>query len=150
MGLSLATIKKYSVEKVGFKGNMPDVLAAIGLTQLRRWPELRQKRMVVWKVYEKAFGSKGIGHSTHFYPLKIKNRDQVRAKLHEKGIGTGIHYKPIHLEPAYKHLFYQPGAFPQAEEWGEMELSLPVSPKMTEADAKRVVEEIQHIQGTHN
>lgn len=143
-------IKKYSVEKVGFKGNLPDVLAAIGLVQLRRWPELRQKRMAIWKIYEKAFGNKEIGHSTHFYPLKIKNRDQVRARLHEKGIGTGIHYKPLHLEPAYKSLSHQLGDFPQAEEWGEMELSLPVSPKMNENDAKRVVEEIQTIQGAHN
>lgn len=154
-GLSLGAFQRYgksaprtySVEKVGNKGNLPDILAAIGLAQLRRWPEIRQKRMAIWKIYEKAFGSMGIGHSTHFYPLKVKNRDQMRLKLHEKGIGTGIHYKPLHLEPAYSFLHQRKGDFPIAEEWGETELSLPVSPKMCESDARRVVEEVKTIQG---
>jgi dTDP-4-amino-4,6-dideoxygalactose transaminase len=135
--------RQYSVEKIGVKGNLPDVLAAIGLVQLRRWPEMRQKRLQVWRVYEKAFGSKGLGQSTHFYPLRVANRDQVRLRLHEKGIGTGIHYKPLHLEPAYKFLGYKEGDFPNAEAWGRDEISLPVSSKMTDLDANRVVYEVK-------
>lgn len=135
--------RHYSVEQVGLKGNMPDILAAVGLTQLRRWPEMREKREIIFKVYEDAFGVMPIGHSTHFYPLRIVNRDQIRAKLHEQGIGAGIHYKPLHLEPAYKFLGYKKGDFPNAEKWGEEELSLPVSPKMDKSDAERVVEIIK-------
>ena len=140
-------VKKYEVEQVGLKGNLPDVLAAIGLAQLRRWPELRQKRLKVWRVYEKAFGRIHYGHSTHFYPIKVNYRDQVRQKLYNKGIGTGIHYKPLHLEPAYKFLGYEKGDFPMAEMWGAQELSLPVSATMTESDALRVVHEVQKIIG---
>jgi dTDP-4-amino-4,6-dideoxygalactose transaminase len=143
-------VKKYSVEKVGFKGNLPDILAAIGLTQLRRWPEMRQKRLKIWRIYEKAFGSIHPGHSTHFYPYRTEYRDQVRQILHNKGIGTGIHYKPLHLEPAYEFLGYKKGDFPMAEGWGEQELSLPISPSMDESDAIRVVEEIQNIRGENN
>lgn len=143
-------IKKYSVEKVGVKGNLPDVLAAIGLVQLKRWPEMKEKRKKVFKIYEKAFGTKGPGHSTHFYALRIKNRDEVREKLHNKGIGTGIHYKPLHLEPAYAFLGHKRGDFPNAEEWGDTELSLPVSSTMSEKDAIRVVEEVQNIKREMN
>lgn len=140
-----AVPQHYSVEKVGLKGNMPDVLASIGLVQLRRWPEMKEKRDIVFKTYENAFGKMPQGHSTHFYPLRIINRDQVRLKLHEKGIGTGIHYKPLHLEPAYQFLGYKKGDFPNAERWGEDELSLPVSSTMDERDAVRVVETIQEV-----
>lgn len=141
------TVKRFAVERVGLKGNLPDILAAVGLVQLRRWPELRQKRLAVWRVYEKAFGRSHPGHSTHFYPIHVKNRDQVREKLQQKGIGTGIHYTPLHLEPAYQFLGYKKGDFPMAEKWGEKELSLPVSAVMTESDALRVVEEVQKITG---
>lgn len=135
-------IKSYSVDKVGVKGNLPDILAAVGLAQLRRWPELKQRRLDIWKIYEKAFGAKGVGHSTHFYALRVLSRDNFRAKLYEKGIGTGLHYKPLHLEPAYEFLGYKRGDFPNAEEWGCTELSLPVSSKMTKEDAERVVEAV--------
>lgn len=140
-------VKRYAVEKVGLKGNLPDILAAVGLVQLRRWPELRAKRLKVFKVYEQAFGKMPLGHSTHFYPFRTEYRDQVRQSLHNKGIGTGIHYQPLHLEPAYQFMGYKKGDFPMAEGWGEQELSLPVSSTMTEEDALRVVEEVQKIQG---
>lgn len=136
-------IKKYSVEEVGCKGNLPDILAAIGLSQLRRWPILKAKRLKIFRIYEKAFGIMPTEHSTHFYPLRVENRDVVRQKLYLKGIGTGIHYKPLHLEPAYKFLHYNIGDFPMAEAWGKEELSLPVSPSMTEDDAYKVVFEVQ-------
>lgn len=138
-------IKKYSVEKVGYKGNMPDILAAIGLVQLKRWPEIKEKRMNVFSIYEKAFGFIQSGHSTHFYPLRVDDRDIVRAKLFEKGIGTGIHYKPLHLEPAYCTLGFNIGDFPIAEKFAEEEISLPVSSTMTIDDAHRVVEAVKEI-----
>lgn len=143
-------LKQYAVEKVGVKGNLPDILAAIGLAQLHRWPEMKEKRLVIWKIYEKAFGLKGPGHSTHFYALKIRKRDYVRETLYKRGIGTGIHYKPLHLEPAYAFLGHKRGDFPCAEEWGDTELSLPVSSTITEKDAERIVNEIQDIKRGFN
>lgn len=137
--------KRYAVEKVGVKGNMPDILAAIGLVQLNRWPEFRLKRMQIWNIYERAFGKMPAGHSRHFYPIHVKYRDQLREKLQNKGIGTGIHYKPLHLEPAYQFLGYKKGDFPNAEKWGETELSLPVSTNMTPEDAIYVVEQVNKL-----
>ena len=139
------TPRTYSVEKVGLKGNLPDLLACVGLVQLRRWPEMKAKRLKVFNLYENAFGKMPLGHSTHFYPLRVKNRDDLRSKLHSKGIGTGIHYKPLHLEPAYGYLGYKKGDFPMAEAWGEEELSLPVSSNMTEEDAERIVKEVKEL-----
>ncbi len=136
-------VKKYAVEEVGCKGNLPDILAAIGLAQLRRWPEMKAKRLKVFRIYEKAFGFMPTEHSTHFYPLRVRNRDSVRQKLYLKGIGTGVHYKPLHLEPAYQFLHYNIGDFPMAEAWGNEELSLPVSSNMSEDDAYRVVFEVK-------
>lgn len=137
------TLKTYEVQEIGYKGNMPDILAAIGLVQLRRWPEMKEKREIVFKIYEKAFGLMPEGRSTHFYPLQIENRDKVREKLHKEGIGTGIHYKPLHLEPAYKFLGHSEGDFPNAEAFASEELSLPVSSIMTKEDAIRVVTTIK-------
>ncbi len=136
-------IKSYSVERIGFKANLPDILAAIGLVQLHRWPEIYEKKTVVWDIYEKEFGHMPLGHSKHFYPLRVKNRDDKRKRLHDWGVGTGIHYKPLHLEPAYEHLGYKRGDFKVAEMWGDTELSLPVSATMTADDAYRVVEAVR-------
>lgn len=134
--------RNYSVEEVGFKGNLPDILSSMGLVQLEKWDEMKKKRKIVWDIYEEAFGYKKPGQSMHFYPLLINNRDRIRQKLNERGIGTGIHYRPLHLEPAYQFLGYKKGDFPNAEKFGEKELSLPVSSKMTSYDAERIVDSI--------
>jgi dTDP-4-amino-4,6-dideoxygalactose transaminase len=142
---ALSGIRNFDVEEVGVKGNLPDVLAAIGLVQLRRWPEMQRRRFRIFSIYEQAFGAMPFGHSHHFYPLRVNNRDELRMKLKERGIGTGIHYKPLHLEPAYDYLGYLKCDFPKAEFWGETELSLPVSSMMTEEDAQRVVDEVKEL-----
>lgn len=124
----------------GFKGAMPDLNAAIGLSQLRKWPRLKEKRDKIFKIYEDAFGKKPEGHSHHLYTIQIKDRDKVRKELRSKGIPAGIHYKPLHLELAYKFLDYKKGDFPNAEKIGEETLSLPISSTMTEEEARGVVE----------
>ncbi len=137
---SSGPIENYQIKHVGFKGNMPDILAAIGLAQLRRWPELKAKREKVWKAYEKALGTKPEGHSMHLYTVQVSQREKVREYLYNKGIGTGVHYEALHLQPAYKNLGYVKGDFPNAERIGEMTLSLPVSNTMTEDDARYVID----------
>lgn len=142
---SSGPINNYHVLHPGFKGNFPDVLAAIGLVQLRRWPEMKKKRAEVWKVYEKAFGKKPYAHSKHLYTIRVKERHQMREDLYNKGIGTGIHYEALHLEPAYQFLGYKKGDFPVAEKIGEETLSLPVSNTMTKEDADYVVKCVKEI-----
>jgi dTDP-4-amino-4,6-dideoxygalactose transaminase len=129
----------------GYKGTLPDLLAAVGLAQLRRWEELKAKRAKIWAIYENAFGLKEQGHSQHLYTIRVRNRDHFRFKLWEMGISTGIHYNPLHLEPGYKYLGYKKGDCPLAEKIGAETVSLPISTTMTEEDAERVVKAVKMI-----
>lgn len=139
---STGPIMPFEVVHDGYKGNLPDVLAAIGLTQLKRWPELKEKRGKIWKIYEDAFGLREQGHSQHLFTIRVKSRDVFRQKMWEAGIGTGIHYHALHLEPAFKSLGYKPGNFPMAEKISNETVSLPISTTMTEEDAQRVVKAV--------
>lgn len=132
--------KTYQVLAPGRKSNMSDIHAAIGLSQLKRWPEIKEKRDVVWNVYESASYKRTSDHSRHLFTVLSDRRDDLRAFLFDKGIGTGIHFNPIHLEPGYDFLGYKKGHFPQAERIGSMTLSLPVSSTMTKEDAEYVLD----------
>lgn len=142
---SSGPMQNYQVKEVGFKGNMPDILSAIGLTQLKRWPEMKKNRDKVWDVYEKAIGRKSPGHSKHLYTVQVSQRDKAREYLYNLGIGTGIHYEALHLQPAYKYLGYVKGDFPNAEKIGRETLSLPVSNTMTREDAEYVVDSFKSM-----
>lgn len=139
-------IRSYQVERPGIKANLSDIHAAIGLVQLQRWPELREKRAEIWEVYEDAFGRKERGHSQHLFTILHKDRDGLRKHLHNRGIGTGIHFNPLHLEPAFD-FGHMKGQFPNAEKIGAETLSLPVSTTMTVEDARRVVREVKNFGG---
>lgn len=135
----------YEVTSEGYKGLMNDISASIGLTQLRRWPELKEKREKVFKIYENSFGKMKRGHSQHLYEIRVDNRTEFRNKLYKLNIGTGVHYNPLHLEPAYRFLGYKKGDFPIAEKIGYQTVSLPLSSTMTEEDAFRVVEAVRSV-----
>ena len=77
-------------------------------------------------------------------PALAQGRDEAIRSLEEKGIGTSVHFIPLHLHPAYRRSFgYRPGAFPIAERVFERAISLPIYPKMTDADVGRVVEAVR-------
>lgn len=135
-------VKHYDVTDVGFKGNLSDIQAAIGRIQLKRWPFMRMRRGLIWDLYEKAFGNREKGHSTHLFTVLAEDRDYLRKFLYECGIGTGVHFKPLHLEKAYKYLGHMQGDFPFAEFIGEHTVSLPVSSTMDERDAIRVIKAV--------
>lgn len=137
--------RDYEVSDIGFKGLMPDILAAIGLAQLNRWPELKHKRFQVWDIYTEAFGPRVVGHSQHLYTVRVSGRDKFREMLHKIGIGTGIHYKSLHLEPAYKQFVKKNQSFPNATRIGETTLSLPLSSAMTVEDAHKVVSAVRMV-----
>jgi dTDP-4-amino-4,6-dideoxygalactose transaminase len=97
-GLSSGAHKRYGATEPmpyravlpGRKANMSDVHAAIGLAQIRRWPELKNQRAVVWGVYEAAFGGKGRGHSQHLFTLTNPRRDEMRRRLLRKASAPGF------------------------------------------------------------
>ncbi len=142
-------IKSYEVAEIGFKGSMNDLSASLGLAQLERWADIQAKRKVIWDVYDLAFAQPKYGHSMHLFTVLVEDRDSLRKKLYAKGIGTGVHYNPLHLEKAYSSLGYKLGDFPMAEKIGSQTLSLPVSSTMTKEDAEYVVQSIQDEMGDY-
>ena len=76
--------------------------------------------------------AKSIGHAFHIYPVRVKNRDELKQELKENGVGTSIHYSlPVHLQACFSDLGCKRGDFPVAENLAEEELSLPIYPEMT-------------------
>lgn len=154
--------KHYEVVEVGFKYNMMDLQAAIGLHQIGRIDAYWEKRRTVWGKYNAAFAGLPASvpaqlepharHALHLYTLLIdeKNspvtRDQLLTELHLRNIGSGVHYRSIPVHPAYRERFgWKPDDFPNAEAIGRETISLPLSAKLTEADTDDVIREVREI-----
>jgi dTDP-4-amino-4,6-dideoxygalactose transaminase len=154
--------KHYQVVFPGFKYNMTDMQAALGIHQLPRVDHLLQRRNEIWRRYDQALADLPITlpapaapdtvHARHLYTILIepehcgKSRDQVLQELHKAGVGTGVHYTALHLHPYYRQQFgYKEGDFPNAEKIGASTLSLPLSPKLTDADVETVVSALRRI-----
>jgi dTDP-4-amino-4,6-dideoxygalactose transaminase len=144
---------------VSLSGNyrMPDINAVLGLSQLKRCDEMRERRFELAKRYARQIDAwdgqlNGQQYSAwHLYPVRIKNgrRDEVKRKLNEQGIGAQVHYNPpVHLHPYYRTRFqYREGSFPNAEAWAAEELSLPLHAQMTEQDVERAVNALREALG---
>ena len=148
--------KHYEVVEPGFKYNMMDLQAALGIHQLARVEENLVRREAIWRRYDEAFAGlpvfvpvppePGTRHARHLYTLLVDidsaglSRDEVMLALHRQKIGTGVHYRALHLHPYYRDTFgYAPGDFPNSEWISERTLSLPLSPKLTDEDVEDVV-----------
>jgi len=156
--------KHYQVVAPGFKYNMMDIQAAIGIHQLPRVNQWLARRNEIWHRYNKAFADLPISlpaidepnivHARHLYTLMIDevrcgiNRDQFMKCLHKHNIGSGVHYLAVHLHPYYQdHFGYKPEDFPNATWLSEHTVSIPLSAKLSDTDAENVVEAIQNILG---
>lgn len=148
--------KHYDVTEPGFKYNMMDLQAALGIHQLRRVEDNLARREAIWARYDAAFRDlpaaipaaveSGTRHARHLYTLLLDidrltvGRDEVAAALHRQRIGTGIHYRALHLHQYYREAFgYQRGEFPHAEYISDRTISLPMSPGLTDADVEDVI-----------
>jgi len=148
--------KHYEVTEPGFKYNMTDLQAALGIHQLRRVETNLGRRQEIWARYDDAFADlpvflpspeePGVRHARHLYTLLLDlerlsaSRDQVQHALHKQNVGTGIHYRAVHLHAYYSQTFgYRRGDFPAAEWISDRTLSLPLSPNLTDADVGDVV-----------
>ncbi len=153
---------RYDIVYAGYKSNMTDVLASIGIAQIKKIERfLRKRRRIADKYYSNLYNCQGLilpprntnkGHSWHLYACRIdrKNfgisRDQFMLSMQRKGIGTSVHYIPIHLHSYYRRAFgYKKGQFPISEKIGNGIVSLPIYTKMTEADVDRVIQGIYSI-----
>ncbi len=154
--------RHYEVVYPGFKYNMTDIAAAIGLCQLPKLDKWMKRREQIWEVYDDAFQNLPCltpepvnardYHARHLYTVLIDlkecklNRDEVITALHNKGIGTGVHYRAVHLHEYYKKRFgYEPDDFANANWISERTLSLPLSAKLTDGEVTRIIDVVSEV-----
>jgi dTDP-4-amino-4,6-dideoxygalactose transaminase len=149
--------KHYAVVEAGFKYNMMDLQAAIGIHQLAKVERHWQRRLEIWNTYLEAFADLPIDlpapfepetrHALHLFTIGVDksrcgiNRDDFMMRLHEAGIGTGVHYRSIAEHPYYQERFgWRPEDWPAAMQIGRTTVSLPLSPALATDSVGRVTE----------
>jgi dTDP-4-amino-4,6-dideoxygalactose transaminase len=156
--------KHYDVVEVGFKYNMMDLQAAIGMHQITRVERYWQRRYQIWNSYNEAFADLPVQlpaplevrsrHALHLYTILIEEergpvtRDTFILELHRRNIGTGVHYRSIPMHPVYQRRFkWKPEDYPISHEVGRRTVSLPLSAKLTEADVQDVIATVREVLG---
>ena len=157
---------RYEILDAGFKYNLTDLQAALGIVQLARAELLREKREAAAARYtERLAGSDALTlpsappdqiHAWHLYVIRLNteairvSRDQVIDELRELGIGTAVHFIPLHYHPYYQSRWnYRIGDFPTVEHYFERCFSLPLFPDMTVDEIDYVVDQLLAITARH-
>jgi perosamine synthetase len=152
----------YEVLFPGFKYNLTDVAAALGAEQLKKADHFWRVRERLAGLYNERLAdvpeiatpvlSSDVQHAWHLYVIQLElerlhlDRNQFINALKEKGIGTSVHFIPLHLHPFYRDSFgYSPGDFPVASAAYQRIVSLPIYPKMTQQDIDRVTDAVRTI-----
>lgn len=163
-GLSKDAWRRYSDEGFvhyhvifpGFKYNMMDIQASLGIHQMKRIDKYLKRRQEIWEMYNEAFSDlsvicpsepeKNTVHARHLYTLLIdidnikKSRDDIQQALHELNIGTGIHFISLHLHDYYRKTYgFKPDDFPNAKFISERTISIPLSAKLSDEDVEDVI-----------
>ena len=157
----------YEVLDAGYKCNLPDLLAAIGIAQLAKCDRFYSRREEIAMMYRERLATieevelpplseNGSQHSWHLFILRIRpellevGRNGFIDELKGLGIGTSVHFIPLHLQPFYQNKYgYRAGNFPKAENAYSRSISLPIFPGMTDSDVDRVLGAIENIVCTH-
>ncbi len=154
--------KHYDVIDLGFKYNMTDIQASIGVEQLKRIDAFWKRREKIWNIYNDFFKDlnvvvpskveKNTKHAYHLYTILINkknngmHRDVFLKKMHNAGIGTGVHYRSIPSHSFYKKKFgWNNKNFKNACQIGEQTVSIPLSAKLTNSDIHRITYEAKKI-----
>jgi len=153
---------QYDVEDLGYKYNMTDISASFGLSQLKRLEEWSKRRLNIVKKYNQSF-SKIEGmitpnnysnsfHAWHLYIIRVKpefwkiDRSKLINLINEKGIGTSVHYKPIHMHTYYiKKYGFSKKDFPNSYELSNTVITLPLYPKLTNDEIDYIISSIEEI-----
>jgi dTDP-4-amino-4,6-dideoxygalactose transaminase len=152
--------RHYEVVRAGFKYNMADINAAIGLAQLQRVESHAARRKAVWRRYDEALSdlpcilpqpeAPDTRHARHLYTplLKLESlsvtRDEVLDALTAEHIGAGVHFVPVHQHSYYRR-FWKAGDFPNARFIGERTLSLPLAGDLSDEDVEDVIHAFRRI-----
>lgn len=154
--------KHYEIVAPGYKYNMMDIQAAMGLHQLSRAAANLERRRQIWDRYQQAFIGQPVRtfsyqlydgvHACHLYVMLIDrerlvvDRDQIQAALYGEGIGTGIHFVSLHLQPLYRDRYgYRPEDYPNAKQVSEATISLPLSAALTDQDVDDVITAVRKV-----
>jgi dTDP-4-amino-4,6-dideoxygalactose transaminase len=152
----------YEVVAAGFKNNMTDIAAALGIHQLRRLDGFVAVRQQIARKYDEAFAGSDLvrtplrhadrNHVYHLYTLQLElarlaiDRAQFIEELKSRNIGSSVHFIPVHLHPFYQTQFgYRRGDLVQAEDAFDSIVSLPLYPSMSDTDVADVIEAVQQI-----
>lgn len=152
----------YRILRPGFKYNLTDVASAIGLHQLARAEEMRQERQQIAETYLERFA--GLDelelppwppnrlHAWHLFQIKLRpstmkkiHRDDFIVELRQRGIGTSVHWRPLHVHPYYEDVGWRPEHLPVATEAWERTISLPIFPGMTAEEIDAVSDAVVEI-----
>jgi dTDP-4-amino-4,6-dideoxygalactose transaminase len=156
--------KHYQVVEAGFKYNMMDLQAAIGLHQLERVESMWRRRQEIWSRYDEALADLPIArpappapdtrHGLHLYTILVEparagvTRDAFLEAMTAHNIGVGVHYLAVPEHPYYRERFgWRPEDFPHATRIGRSTVSIPLSAKLTDADVADVIEAMHRILG---
>ena len=145
----------YEIVAPGFKYNLPDIAAAIGIHQLKRADAFRQRRAEIAQRYDEGLAglplltpphaAPGDRHAWHLYPIRLDDaspvgRDALVDRLYAAGIGCSVHYIPLHLQPYWRDRYgLEARSFPHSQRAYERMLSLPIYTLMSDADVDRVI-----------
>ena len=156
----------YEVVAPGFKYNMADLMAAIGIHQLKKVGRFQKRRQAIAMRYTEEFFDLPLRtpiarnpedtHAWHLYEIQLEleklaiNRDTFIEKMAEQGIGTSVHFIPLHIHPYWRDRYgLKPDDFPVAYDCFQRAVSLPIYSKMTDGDVERVVEAVRVIMGEY-
>ena len=149
--------KHYQVVDAGFKYNMMDLQAAVGIHQLSRVEQAWERRREIWQQYQEAFDNSPVGmpsdpepdtrHGHHLYTVTISadacgvSRDEFLTRMQESRIGVGVHYQCLAEHPYYMERFgWRAADFPVASAFGDSTVSLPLSARLTDAEVNYVID----------
>ena len=156
----------YKIVERGFKYNLTDIAAALGITQLSRAEQMRQKREQIAHRYFEELGMvdeimlpprpADRLHAWHLFAIRLclerlsLNRNEFCESLARQGIGFSVHWRPLHLHPYYAENYgWTPEQFPVATEVWKRLISLPIYPGMTEGEQSRVIHVVKDLCRRH-
>lgn len=148
----------YEQHELGFNYRMTDMQAALGFSQIKRLEAYIQRRREIARRYDKMLAGLSLSRppietndlsAWHLYVVRLSDqaplRTKVFAELRKRGIGTQVHYIPVHTQPYYTGLGFAPGSMPISEDYYERTISLPMFPTLTDEDQDTVVETLTDI-----
>lgn len=151
---------EYDIIGTWYKCNMTDIMAAIGIQQLKRYPELLRRRRQIIETFNEAFKDLPVevlnhfdnyhSSSGHLYLVRLKDKDvdqrnELIVKMAERGIACNVHYKPLPMMTAYKALGFDIKDYPNAYNQYRNEVSLPLHTRLTEEDVNYVIDNFKEI-----